>query len=668
MTPVHALQLPEILVSIGTFLSRRDLARCALVNSSWNTIFQPLVWNSISLSVTTPIPIPVLTQQERHIRSLCFYGRVSGEMCQFAQTHFLNQLTTLWLKKMSRGVRLTSRSEQALDLWEEIARIASHNRHSLLSIQLTAHNEVPLEAIHRVISPDRTLENGASAQNDNAEDNLYARTNSLLRVSILPPPGLTNLRHLTLSRFVLGSVQVVESVLTLCQRLESLSFLWVTIPYNRTTFGYQGEALPAGSALYQLVESQSSSTPPNPTIPQQHRNNGHQEGGGGGSQSLGRLVEYRYLRKLKLFKVLECDSRALWLWFIAPCSNLRQLEWTIAKGHGFPAYAMCDNKKLRPRSGKAMGYRPWGLQRPLEEMSIFGKDTYIEDAHLAWILERNTMVGSQDRLSTTQGPKSQQQRLATLTVPQSGFGSKTMDVLLKYDYHNVIRTLDLAGCKQVSGTMVLDILSGCPLLERFTADRVHGEEVYRDERPWVCTRLKRLVLFFDLGAPEIPKCLIDHVYGGPPLESEHEGEDGRDLPEDYEIGKRLLAIRQSIYGRLGTLHRLEVLDLKRRIHPRHVSYSPWSQGDSFEGRPMRWITCRMLALRLREGLHSLRSLTQLVHVELSDTPCFRMEEYSWKQEFWPKVQLNFCWTNLFIKHTIEKELNWYVQTKELENE
>ncbi|KAF9584618.1 hypothetical protein BGW38_005827, partial [Lunasporangiospora selenospora] len=284
MATKSALTIPEILIRIGTFLSRNNLIQCARVCSSWNAIFHPLIWKSVSLGGSDWAPNHDLIQQTSHIRSLRLHNKISSDKCEYARIYLQDQLLSFCVEWIDKGKRW---SEAISDLWSDISLIVVNNSSTLQSLTLRERHGIPLKNIAQILCPGNAIERQDQAI-ENEMDNISSDAEKCLRIRAMPRTGFANLRFLALEDILIPTIQVLESIVLVCQQLESLKLVRITIPYRRMGFGLRDLRLPVDSVLNQLLE-------PEGPLNSRHSQFHHQQR---------QRVEYPRLQVLDLYRVL----------------------------------------------------------------------------------------------------------------------------------------------------------------------------------------------------------------------------------------------------------------------------------------------------------------------------------------------------------------------------
>ncbi|KAG0051457.1 hypothetical protein BGZ83_003742 [Gryganskiella cystojenkinii] len=185
-----------------------------------------------------------------------------------------------------------------------------------------------------------------------------------------------------------------------------------------------------------------------------------------------------------------------------------------------------------------------------------------------------------------------------LTFTSFDLGSWT---ILKQEfprYLSTVTTLKLRGSRDVTGSMVHDILCCMTALEVFSADYVKAANLLQDKRPWVCTRMRDLFL---------------------PLVMSNEQTNG-------EAGS---GSSGTMLSRLSNLTRLEILGFGEVIFSasRDMEEDVWLQGNPKLVAPMT----------LNEGLDQLRSLRRLRIFQGSEI-IWKAEEARWALKNWVSLR------------------------------
>ncbi|KAF9180691.1 hypothetical protein BGZ51_006040 [Haplosporangium sp. Z 767] len=443
--------------------------------------------------------------------------------------------------------------------WQEIVWIMTKHRNTLLQLTIEGFRWAPPKVFWALLSNQQRQQES----NMNLDIGFEAIG--------LESGGLVALRHLTFRIPCLLDPFAWAQLLDTCQGLESLSLADVLLDID---------------LIRELREQYSGRMFTSPL----------------------QQLQFTRLRRLQLTRLPDLDS-IVWLRvLISQCPALQSLSWTIKQGRGFPGKEFCR-------------FAVSGAWPHLSELEVQGKEVKIEDHHLATILGMranstlDAIVNSSWSISSSQSrPGRPFQRLH---LRGSKFGSQaTMALLSPAGKHTaVLRELDLSKCDQVTSGMVSDILTSCARLQFFAANRIEMPELING-KPWVCTGLKNLVLFFDVGEP-----------GGGILAGSANA-----VPNSENRERRKL-----VYSRLATLLRLETLDLSLRCSIRLLS-----QLVDMNGMGLAPLTLR---LELSEGLDLLSTLTRLRRVVIPDNvKCCEAEDMQWMVNNWPALEyLDIGW-------------------------
>ncbi|KAG0297823.1 hypothetical protein BGZ97_004219 [Linnemannia gamsii] len=240
------------------------------------------------------------------------------------------------------------------------------------------------------------------------------------------------------------------------------------------------------------------------------------------------------------------------------CPNLTALEWR-ASCSSFPGWELVE----------AILHNTWPL---LDSFELIG--TRFEDETSALMLEHL--------------PPLQVFRLPSRHLSELSFDQ------LQRRHFATLRVLDMNGCGEFTGDMVLSVLSGCPFLEDFSASYFTASGLSKRDpsrRAWVCLGLRRLKVFIagDWKHPEVD---------------------------------------QLVFEQLSKLVQLEELDL---------GDDPLRDLDGNLRKELRYQGG--LQLRLDSGLDRLAGLKNLYAVEFRGTvQTIRVEEIEWMLESWPQLE------------------------------
>ncbi|KAF9912269.1 hypothetical protein EC991_000160 [Linnemannia zychae] len=171
-------------------------------------------------------------------------------------------------------------------------------------------------------------------------------------------------------------------------------------------------------------------------------------------------VTFSRLRHLYMFDLTGTgyDKQA---WILENAPRLERLSWRGGHDFEFPAASITSALE----SDK--------LSR-LESLELRG--SHLSDDQIAQILSRMN-------------------RLVKLVAPRTDLGPAAMKQL--FQHFETVRELDISGCENVRSWMIQMFLCKFLSLEVFVADMLSLQDITTD--PWVCTRLRKLSLDFELG-------------------------------------------------------------------------------------------------------------------------------------------------------------------------
>lgn len=109
-------------------------------------------------------------------------------------------------------------------------------------------------------------------------------------------------------------------------------------------------------------------------------------------------------------------------------------------------------------------------------------------------------------------------RLVKLFAPRTELGPLAMKQL--FQHYETVRELDISGCENVRSWMIQMFLCKFAALEVFVADMLSLQDITTD--PWVCLKLRKLSLDFELGYVDKEEGLVEEE------EEEEESDDDED--------------------------------------------------------------------------------------------------------------------------------------------
>ncbi|KAG0307457.1 hypothetical protein BGZ98_000247 [Dissophora globulifera] len=589
--------LVEIRSWIGAFLQPSDLFACAQVSFAWQSTFLPLHWRHVTLDCSSQInpipPIRLLSQHRSYIRSLTFKNEVSARHSTFTvepnlirsnddedDANTANcQVGPIISVKFLRG----SISRSMAVYLDFIKLFLTRHRSTLKHLRLQDFD-----------IPEGHLRNIIFGHNFNQESNITEWVPS-------DKGPWSGLRHFTLSiKYTIDSSEW-DLLLIVFQNLESLELAQIELD------PYLSQQMDAKYKTSCRVDRNDTVTPPR----DQQRPD----------------KQFRWLKRVRLTGLGRFSSLACLRALIVPCPMLNSLSWTIKKGQAFPGKEF----------SRVLSSGAWPN---LAELELSGSMTKIEDHLLAQILigtgvESTLSATSTDASTRVLKGKSlgRQASLKRLCVPYSKFsGASTMALLdgLRHHSHGhstTLRELDLWRCDELSSLSVQRLLTNCPNLESFSANRLDLAEAILPE-PWVCVRLRRLALYFDLGRIEdswtpgsaLKRAMQSGTETNQKQSSEEQGFDHDDLQR-----------RRIIYSHLARLQRLEVMNLTRAFRPRDLVQRVRAPA-YFECPPT-------LRFQLEEGLGELATLVNLRRLTFPNgVKHIGIGEARWMVQHWPALE------------------------------
>ncbi|KAG0292405.1 hypothetical protein BGZ96_004152 [Linnemannia gamsii] len=334
------------------------------------------------------------------------------------------------------------------------------------------------------------------------------------------------------------------------------------------------------------------------------------------------------------FQVLQADALDS---FWKACTRFEEIS---VSGHGFAnsnilptvsfsrlQHLTVDLRAHYSSRTPAGGNMEWFRMCPnLTKMHINNRYSEFPIEPFAKALEQQTWTQLTDLALTGSGGSDARFSLIARHLPplehfqheSTGFGPQSFVFLQQQLFEN-IRTLNMQGCYGLVSRMILDILTGCPLLEVFKAFSISVSDLRSHPEPWTCLGLKHLEVFFSIDPTR---------------------------PDDGELA----------FEHLSRLERLETLD----VNARHTWTLAW---DIFS----RMKRQGSLQWRLDSGLQHLSTLKRLKTLVIdSSFHDARMEDVQWMLDQWPALEKLRCglsqdpvtrkrFMNLFEQHNIDLE-------------
>ncbi|KAF9130940.1 hypothetical protein BGW39_002469 [Mortierella sp. 14UC] len=199
-------------------------------------------------------------------------------------------------------------------------------------------------------------------------------------------------------------------------------------------------------------------------------------------------VTFSRLRNLYMFDLTGTgyDKQA---WILENAPRLEHLSWRGGDDFEFPTESITSALE----SGKLSH---------LESLELRG--SHLSDNEIAQILSRMN-------------------RLVKLVAPRTELGPAAMKQL--FQHFETVRELDISGCENVRSWMIQMFLCKFVSLEVFMANMLSLQDITTD--PWVCSRLRKLSLDFELG-------YVDKEEEGvqDPIEEEDDSDDEDDGSEE----------------------------------------------------------------------------------------------------------------------------------------
>ncbi|KAG0280730.1 hypothetical protein BGZ95_009009 [Linnemannia exigua] len=200
-------------------------------------------------------------------------------------------------------------------------------------------------------------------------------------------------------------------------------------------------------------------------------------------------VTFSRLRQLYMFDLTGTgyDKQP---WILENAPRLEHLSWRGGYAFEFPTTSITTALE----SGN--------LSR-LESLELRG--SHLSDQEIAQILSRMS-------------------RLVKLVAPRTELGPAAMKQL--FQHFETVRELDISGCENVRSWMIQMFLCKFVSLEVFVADMLSLQDITTD--PWVCSRLRKLSLDFELGYVDKEEGVQDTI------EDEEDSDEYEEEDEDEE--------------------------------------------------------------------------------------------------------------------------------------
>ncbi|KAF8940682.1 hypothetical protein BGZ58_005218 [Dissophora ornata] len=237
---------------------------------------------------------------------------------------------------------------------------------------------------------------------------------------------------------------------------------------------------------------------------------------------------------------------------------------------------------------QTLSQNPWALQR-LESLDL--PWTRMEDEDLARLLRQMSQLKALAAHGSRFGPLSLEELLLDNVILSGDRGQRVRCL------SETMERLQLHGCKSVTGDMVQLLLTSCPNLRRFSAEKITVADIalgHQGHRGlgWVCYRMAELDIYLE------------------------------EVDEDLVEGNAQ-SLRHHVYSQLAKLTRLRKLNLTYATKP-----------------PTGGAGWRTLDLRLKSGLKLLSGLKELTDLSFQhdDHQRMGMDEVVWMTKQWPALR------------------------------
>ncbi|KAG0291497.1 hypothetical protein BGZ96_005136 [Linnemannia gamsii] len=477
LMPAHiqALDLPEIMDIIGHHLSKDSLFNCIQVNRSWHNYLVPILWKSFIFSAYSHRPLPTikaLVKHAHHVRQLEFSG-----------------LTPPWY--MSIGYKnldfLKVVGERSVpdDSSEDSLTILIQDNPGLQRIILFDVGPHPEEAFWDAVAQLTELRSLIVNRTEVPPQNTHAFFRA---ISAYTPTLRLDRVYFKPIRAERGDDDEEEEEEEEEEQEEERG---------------QNQAEGEGEGEEQQQESSEVTTQTGGNDVQGREDIANKTNDSEETHDYETETNFAYLpevtfsrlKTLYLFDLTGSGYDKL-PWILEHAPRLENLSWRGSNDFEFPTESLTSALE----SGK--------LSR-LESLELRG--SHLKDTEIAQIL-------------------SHMNRLVKLVAPQTELGPLAMKQL--FQHYETVRELDISGCKNVRSWMIQMFLCKFASLEVFVADMLSLQDITTD--PWVCSKLKKLSLDFELGYVDKEEGAVEEEEEGESEEgeSDDDGEEGGDADQE----------------------------------------------------------------------------------------------------------------------------------------
>ncbi|KAF9929125.1 hypothetical protein FBU30_001854 [Linnemannia zychae] len=660
-----ALDIPEILGHLGTFLTQKDACLCALVSKAWYNAFQPILWEHVETA--NNIPLEALEKHAHHIRNLSladinglesFLSRCTRlrtlvlwpdaledeedddededneslweeEEDQVAGSHVLSSLFgdeyafISWTKVEKRQGPLScsgdsvcghgsdTGSEWAQDKEEKDTAVGAWEwdkvrRDSGIGEETAAHAldaEVTKLQIADAVQPYANPSPHQKHEHKNEKTLVPPKSNnSVLAELLLRNPGLLHVEVYVERRSPGGAFW------------RALSTAEPPPPTSSPTIGYWSIDSVMAPKIYPRLTTFQSLV--NLHIHQHIKpflqmctrlESLHLEG-----CTLRQLNDEYYkslqfprLKHIKFSRVKDwsLDSQLL---FMSQCHELRTLSWHVPR-LGFPVQEFCGALQIN-----------WP-----NLVSLTLPESRLNDSDLAKIIQATTS-------------------LSTLSIRRSDFGEHCFRALKRH--FRTLHQLDLFQCPNLNSRMTQQILENCHCLESFEGNKLLIQDVAEgmwgsSQKGWVCHNLRVLDVHL---SGRSSMAAINHL--------------GETVSIQWMVYSQLAEmtnlVHLSIGGKSPSLHPLEEAAPSAEVAPLVTIASHVSSIESYmssrgrSGRinhsPTRPTRRQIdgLHLSLDDGLDQLSSLRKLRFLKFTGLEQeMEASDVRWMVDHWPDLKI-----------------------------